>query len=76
MVISPALADGWYEHHDRDHDGRWSYNEFRDAHHNWYNDHHSGRVYNDRDLQRHFDRHDHDHDGYVSREEVQNFHRW
>lgn len=76
VMISPALADNWYEGHDRDHDGRWNYNEFKDAHNNWYNAHHEGRVYNDRDLQHQFRHYDHDHDGYVSRQEIQTFHHW
>jgi Ca2+-binding EF-hand superfamily protein len=75
-MISPALADTWYEHHDGDHDGRWNYNEFRDAHNNWYNVHHEGRVYNDGDLHGQFKRLDRDHDGYVSQREVRTFHRW
>ena len=76
MLVTPALADSWYEHHDADHDGRWNYNEFRDAHNNWYNGHHQGRVYNDHDLQRQFNNRDRDRDGYVSRQEVQSFHHW
>jgi Ca2+-binding EF-hand superfamily protein len=75
-IISPAFADNWFEHHDSDHDGRWNYNEFRDAHNNWYNAHHGARAYNDRDLRGQFRHYDHDHNGYVTQQEVQPFHRW
>ena len=76
MAISPALADGWYEHHDHDHDGRWNYNEFRAANNNWYAHHAGEHRYNDRELRNQFNHYDADHDGFVTREQVQTFHTW
>ncbi len=76
LSVSPALADGWYEHHDRDGDGRWNYNEFRSAHNNYYRNHAGERRYEERELKHHFNRFDSDHDGYVTREQVREFHHW
>lgn len=75
VVISPALADGWYEHHDHNGDGKWNYSEFRQAHNNWYRDHHD-KHYGNRELRDQFNRFDTDHHGYVTREQVRTFHNW
>ncbi len=75
FAITPAFAHGFYDNHDRDHDGRWNYNEFRGAQNDWHNQHHD-HQYGERELQNHFRNLDRDHDGYVNREQVRSFHNW
>jgi len=72
----PAQADDWYGHYDHDHDGHWSYNEFRDAHHAWARRHREEAAINDAALRTQFDTWDPNHRGYVVRENVETYHHW
>jgi len=68
----PARADFdvAFGRHDRDHDGRWNYNEFNSAN-RYYHHHHPGVVViNNRDE---FNRLDLNHDGYLNRDEIQTY---
>jgi Ca2+-binding EF-hand superfamily protein len=69
-IQGPALADhdGWFNKYDRDHDGRWNYDEFcayQKAHH---------KHLSDREMREMYDRYDRDHDGYWRREEAHEYH--
>jgi Ca2+-binding EF-hand superfamily protein len=74
----PAQADInlSFGQHDRDHDGRWNYNEFRDANRDYYRHHHEVRVISGRQCRDDFNRLDADHDGYVNAEQVRTYHNW
>jgi Ca2+-binding EF-hand superfamily protein len=71
----PALADPWFDHWDRDHDGRWNYNDFRAANRAYWAAHHE-HVLADQALRRAYRELDHDHDGYVTVEDVRTYHHW
>jgi len=74
----PARADlnVTFGKHDRNHDGRWTYEEFNDANRNYYRQHHDEKVMSQRDLHREFKRLDKDNNGYLTKEEVQTYHNW
>jgi len=77
MLGQPAaFADhDWFNKWDRDHDGRWSKDDFRDAHWDWQK-RHNQRLWKEEKVEQHFKRYDRDHDGYVRDEDVRKFHRW
>lgn len=74
----PALADInlSFGRHDYNHDGRWSYNEFRDANVDYYHHHHGVQILGDRELRHEFRRLDRDNNGYVGVEEIRTYHDW
>ena len=74
---SAALADDpWFNKWDHDHDGHWTWKEFRDAHHNWYRHHKGERRYSDAELRREFDRMAASHPGWVAPNDVRGWHQW
>jgi Ca2+-binding EF-hand superfamily protein len=77
-VSAPAKADHdeWFNKYDRDHDGRWTYKEFRSAHYKWLKEHPGERHCSEHDLHGYFNKYDRDHDGYVHCDEVRDFHHW
>ena len=72
-----AMADApWFDRYDHNHDGHWSYSEFRRAHYEWWKAHHEGPRLSDRELRREFDAMSSAHPGWVEREQVRGFHHW
>jgi len=74
----PAKADSddWFKKWDHNRDGRWSWNEFRKAHYDWWRAHHDERRLNDHELHEMYRKFDRDHDGYVCPDDVRGFHHW
>jgi len=73
----PALAaDAWFDKYDHDHDGRWKYNDFVRAHHDWAKRHHDDKVITDRELKTRWHDLDKEHHGWVKADDVREFHHW
>lgn len=73
----PANADdAWFNKYDRNHDGHWTYQEFRSAHTEYWKHHRQEQRLTDAELRAEFDRRASAHPGWVAREEVRDFHNW
>ena len=75
----PAQAElnvSLFGRHDRNHDGRWNYREFRDANNYYYQTHPAVEIINTRDMQNDFYRLDRNNDGYVDIDEVRGYRAW
>jgi len=76
-TLQGAFADdAWFHGHDRDHDGHWTYEEFKRAHHEWYKQHPGERRYKEEELRAEFDRLSAEHHGWVGPDDVRSWHRW
>lgn len=77
MSLSAGAADEWFARYDKDHDGRWTWHEFRDAHHDWCHHHHGAAgCWNDRELRVKFDALAGEHHTWVTPDQVHDFHAW
>jgi len=70
-----ADQDDWFNHHDRNHDQRWNYNEFKNANRQYYSHHHDDDDrWTNAQIRQHWD--GLHHGGYVTREQVNDLHHW
>jgi hypothetical protein len=76
VLQQPARADDdWFNSHDRDHDQRWNYNEFKNAHQTYYRTHHDDHDrWNNKQIKEHWN--GLNSNGYVTREQVTTLHHW
>ena len=72
----PASAhdDSWFRTWDWNHDGHWTWREFRRANNHWYRVHPGVYHEADRELYHRFTELDHHHDGYLTIDEARSFH--
>ena len=76
VQLSAHADDPWFDRYDRDHDGHWTYNDFKHAHYEWYKHHHNEQRITDAELRHQFDTMASTHPGWVEREQVRTFHNW
>jgi hypothetical protein len=75
LVQQACLADSdWFDRHDRNHDQRWNYNEYKGAHSYYYKNHRDEPRWNNHEMRDHWN--GLNHDGYVTREQVHELHHW
>lgn len=76
MLQLPSFADSdkWFSQYDHDHDGKWTYNDFRAAHMNYWKHHHDEKRWNNDEMQAHWK--ELNHDGYVTTDQVRTLHHW
>jgi hypothetical protein len=74
--VQSALADDdkWFSRHDRNHDGKWNYDEFRTAHNDYWKRHHDEKRWSNKEMREHWN--SLNHDGYVTTEHVRTLHHW
>jgi hypothetical protein len=71
----PAFsAEVWFNNHDHNHDGRWNYNEYRNANQVYFRHHHDENRWSDHEMRHNWD--GLNHDGYVTQEQVRTIHHW
>jgi hypothetical protein len=76
-LAGPARADDpWFNKWDRDHDGHWTYGEFKKAHSDWWRHHKDERRMTDAELRAEFDRMAASHHGWVAPDDVRTWHHW
>jgi hypothetical protein len=71
-----AQADDWFDRYDHNHDGHWSWSEFKRAHYEYWKHHHDEHRLSDAELRAQFDAWAASHPGWVEREQVREFHHW
>jgi hypothetical protein len=77
MSLGASAADEWFTRYDKDHDQRWTWHEFRDAHHNWCHNHHGAAgCWNDHELRQKFEAMAGANRTWVSADQVREFHSW
>lgn len=77
ISLNAVAADEWFNRWDRNHDGHWTWSEFKAAHHDWCRHHRGGEgCWNDRELRAKFDALDAEHHGWVTPEQVRSLHAW
>jgi len=75
VALPAAFADDvWFTKYDHNHDGRWDYNEFRKAHHDWARHHRAEKALTDAELRAQWDHYNHD--GWVRADDVRTWHAW
>lgn len=76
--VIPAFSfDNWFKRWDANHDGQWSWSDFRAANRDWSFRHRRGQTFDDSEIRRMFRLCDRNGDGHVSAQDVQFLHkRW
>lgn len=75
LMQLPSFADdAWFTHYDRNHDGKWTYNDFRAAHMNYWKHHHDEKRWSEHEMKEHWNALQHD--GCVTVDQVRELHHW
>lgn len=78
-TFSSALADNdWFNKWDRNHDNRWTWQEFRNAHKDWARHHkrEAEACWTDKQLHEKWAMLDAEHHGWVTPEQAMQLHAW
>jgi hypothetical protein len=68
--------DDWFNKYDHNHDGHWSYNEFKRAHSDYWRNHRDEKRMSEAELRAQFNNWEAQHKGWVERDQVREFHHW
>jgi Ca2+-binding EF-hand superfamily protein len=68
--------DVWFSKYDKDHNGQWTYAEFKRAHSDYWHHHRHDPRLTDAELRSKFDGLDAEHHGWVTVEQARSFHNW
>lgn len=68
--------EAWFEQYDHNHDGHWTYKEFRNAHMNWIKHHPGEARIKEAELRHQWDTWDPNHRGWVEESQVREYHHW
>jgi hypothetical protein len=74
--LSAVAGEAWFSHYDRNHDNRWTWNEFHNAHRDWCRHHHGAECWSDKELRARWEALDAEHHGWVTSEQVRSLHAW
>lgn len=76
-IIGPAQAnEPWFDKWDHNHDNRWNWNEFRQAHYDYWRHHRDERRMTDAELRAEFNRMAGEHHTWVGPDDVRTWHHW